>query len=169
MNSPAQAVKTGHKSTKYAQDGDDAPCVPFTAHLFISEENEAKLVFKAGQRTLDRAALRYSPPSLRGAADDPSLRNQLQQLFLSEDADRPSNWALKSRDNSCSSPPLTLQTHTTEEAQCCCCQIFVYHLSAQSFERNVKHPHHLPDLTYCTKKNQLSRTHSRFIGQWTGL
>lgn len=114
MNSPAQAVKTGHKSTKYAQDGDDAPCVPFTAHLFISEENEAKLVFKAGQRTLDRAALRYSPPSLRGAADDPSLRNQLQQLFLSEDADRPSNWALKSRDNSCSSPPLTLQTHTPQ-------------------------------------------------------
>ena len=55
---------------------------PFTAHLFISEE-KSKAVFKAGKRTIDGAALRYSPPSLRGAADDPSLRNQLQQLFLS--------------------------------------------------------------------------------------
>lgn len=73
-------------------------------------------MFKAGQQTIDGAALRYSPPSLRGAADDPSLRNQLQQLFLSEDAGRPSNWALKSRDNSCSSPPLALQTRPQRKA-----------------------------------------------------
>lgn len=68
--------------SKYAQN-DDAPSIPFTAHLFISEE-KSKAVFKARERTIDGAALRYSPPSLRGAADDPSLRNQLQQLFLSE-------------------------------------------------------------------------------------
>lgn len=58
-----------------------------TARLFISEHT-SKAVFKVGQQMVDRAAPRYSPPSLRGAADDPSLRNQLQELFLSEHADR---------------------------------------------------------------------------------
>lgn len=56
--------------------------------LVYYRSKTSKAVFKAGQRTVDRAAPRYSPPSLRGAADDPSLRNQLQQLFLSEHADR---------------------------------------------------------------------------------
>jgi len=55
---------------------------PFTVHLFISGGGR-NAVFNAGERTVDRAALRYSPRSLRGAADDPSLRNQLHHLSLS--------------------------------------------------------------------------------------
>lgn len=65
------------------------------------QEKPAELWFKSASWTPDRAAPRFNPPSLRGVADDPSLRNQLQQLFLSADAERPSKRALKSRQNSC--------------------------------------------------------------------
>ena len=117
-------------------------------------------------RTVDRAAPRYSPASLRGAADDPSLRNQLQQLFLSEDAGRPSNWALKSRGNSCSSPPLTLQTHHHHHHHhrgrrrspellllLLLSNICLPSMCTIPSERNVKHPHHLPDPNLLQKIN----------------
>lgn len=121
-----------------------------TARLFISEHT-SKAVFKVGQQMVDRAAPRYSPPSLRGAADDPSLRNQLQELFLSEHADRQAvKGALKSRGNSCNTAN-TPQRKTTVVAAVAAAAV-IYLFSIYLLLYAMFNPHHLPDIQPITKK-----------------
>lgn len=106
----------GEKSTRRihpavcAQNNDAVPL--HCPLVYFRRKEQSCFLFTDGGRTVDGAAPRYSPArSLLGAADDPSLRNQLQQPFLSgaPRAGQPSKWAPENRDNSCTSHTFTVR------------------------------------------------------------